>query len=46
MVPLAVPLEKVDVKIESYEREKPIKREKRGIFRETRQEDLQFSKIG
>ncbi len=38
--------EKVDVRIESYEREKPIKREKRGIFRETRQEDLQFSKMG
>jgi len=38
--------EKVDVKIESYEREKPTKKERRGIFRETRQEDLQFSKMG
>jgi hypothetical protein len=30
--------EKVDVKIESYEKEKPTRQEKRGIFRETRQE--------
>jgi len=37
--------EKVDAKIESYEREKPIKREKTQIFRETRREDLSFSKM-
>ena len=38
--------EKVDAKIESYEKEKPIKNEKKGIFRETRQEGLRFSKMG
>jgi hypothetical protein len=38
--------EKVDAKIESSEKEKPIKKEKRGIFREIRQEILPLSKIG
>jgi hypothetical protein len=38
--------ENVDAKIESYEKEKPIKNEKKGIFRETRQEGLRFSKMG
>ena len=38
--------EKVDAKIESYEREKPIKKDTKGIYRETRQEALRFSKIG
>jgi hypothetical protein len=38
--------EKVDAKIESSEKEKPIKKEKRGIFRETYQEVHPFSKIG
>ena len=38
--------EKVDAKIESYEKEKPIKNEKKGIFRETHQEGLRFSKMG
>jgi hypothetical protein len=38
--------EKVDAKIESYEKEKPIKNEKKGIFRETRQEGLRFSNMG
>src|SRR4030043_1698543 len=38
--------EKVDAKIESSEKEKPIKKEKRGIFREIRQEILPLSKKG
>ena len=38
--------EKVDAKIESSEKEKPVKKERRGIFRETHQEVLPFSKIG
>ncbi len=38
--------EKVDAKIESAEREKPRQKEKRGIFREIRQRDLSFSKMG
>jgi hypothetical protein len=38
--------EKVDAKIESYEKEKPRKREKTQIFRETRRGDLKFSKMG
>lgn len=38
--------EKVDAKVESYEKGKPIRPEKGGIFRETRGEDLQFSKRG
>jgi len=38
--------EKVDARIESYEKEKPIKKEQRAIFRETRQEALRFSKMG
>jgi tRNA A22 N-methylase len=38
--------EKVDAKIESSEKGKPIKKEKRGIFRETYQEVHPFSKIG
>jgi hypothetical protein len=38
--------EKVDAKIESSEKEKPIKKEKRGIFRETYQEVHPFFKIG
>jgi hypothetical protein len=37
--------EKVDAKIESSEKEKPIKKE-RGMFRETRQEVLPFLKTG
>jgi hypothetical protein len=38
--------EKVDARIASYEREKPIQREKKGIYQETRQEALRFSKMG
>jgi hypothetical protein len=38
--------EKVDAKVESSEREKPRRQEKRGIFREIRQRDLSFSKMG
>ena len=38
--------EKVDAKIESSEKKKSIKKEKRGIFREVRQEILPLSKIG
>jgi hypothetical protein len=38
--------EKVDAKIESAEREKPRQKGKRGIFREIRQRDLSFSKMG
>ncbi|OGP96669.1 MAG: hypothetical protein A2157_15260 [Deltaproteobacteria bacterium RBG_16_47_11] len=38
--------EKVDVKIESYEKEKPIKKDRKGIFRVTNQEALRFSKMG
>ena len=34
--------EKVDAKVESYRKEKPIRPGKRGTFRETRREDLQF----
>jgi hypothetical protein len=37
--------EKVDAKIESSEKEKPIKKE-RGMFRETRREILPFVKTG
>jgi len=38
--------EKVDAKIESYEAEKPIKKERRGVFRETNLEALRFSDEG
>ncbi len=38
--------EKVEAKIESSEKEKPIKKEKKGLFREARQEILPFSEIG
>jgi hypothetical protein len=38
--------EKIDAKIESAEKEKPNKQEKRGIFREIHQRDLPFSKMG
>ena len=38
--------EKVDTKIESYEKEKPIKQEREGILRETHQEILRFSETG
>jgi len=38
--------EKVDAKIESYEKEKPIKKERKGTFRETNQKVLCFSNIG
>ena len=38
--------EKVDAKIESYEKEKPIKKEREGAFRKTNQEVLRFSNIG
>ncbi len=38
--------EKVDAKIESSEKEKPIRKEKKGLFREARQEALPFSKKG
>jgi len=38
--------EKVDAKIESYEKEKPIKRERKGVFRETNLEALRFSSEG
>jgi hypothetical protein len=38
--------EKVDVKIESYEKEKPIKKERKGTFRQTNQKVLCFSNIG
>jgi hypothetical protein len=38
--------EKVDAKIESYEKEKPIREKKSGTFRETRREDPKFSKMG
>jgi len=38
--------EKVDAKVESYEKEKPIREEKSRTFRETRRENLQFSKMG
>jgi len=38
--------EKVDAKIESYEKEKPIKKERKGTFRVTNQEVLRFSKMG
>jgi hypothetical protein len=37
--------EKVDAKIESSEKGKPIKKE-RGMFRQTRQETVSFSKMG
>ena len=36
--------EKVDARIESYEKEKPIR--KKGILRETRREGLPFSRMG
>ena len=38
--------EKVDAKIESYGKEKPIKKERRGVFRETNLEALRFSSEG
>ena len=38
--------EKVDAKIESYEKEKPIKMDRKGTFRVTNQEVLRFSKMG
>jgi hypothetical protein len=38
--------EKVDAKIESSEKEKPKKKPKRGLFQETYQEILPFSKMG
>jgi len=38
--------EKVDTKIESYEREKPIKKEKKGILRETYREVLKYCNAG
>jgi hypothetical protein len=38
--------EKIDAKIESAEKEKPARKEKRGIFREIHQRDLPFSKMG
>ena len=38
--------EKVDAKIESYEKEKPIKKDRKGTFRVTNQEVLRFSKMG
>ena len=38
--------EKVDAKIESSEKEKPIKKRQKGLFRETYQEMLPFSKTG
>lgn len=38
--------EKVDAKVESSEREKPSRKEKKGIFREIRHMDLSFSKMG
>jgi len=38
--------EKVDAKVESYEKGKPIRQEKSGTFRQTRREDQQFSKVG
>jgi hypothetical protein len=38
--------EKVDAKIESSEKEKPIKKRQKGLFRETHQEMLPFSQLG
>ena len=38
--------EKVDAKVESYEKGKPIRQEKSGTFRQTRREDQQFSQVG
>ncbi len=38
--------DKVDAKIESYEKDKPIQKEKRETFRETSREVLQFGKAG
>jgi tRNA U54 and U55 pseudouridine synthase Pus10 len=38
--------EKVDAKIESYEKEKPNKQPGKGLFQETDQEIRRFSKIG
>jgi hypothetical protein len=38
--------EKVDAKIESYEKLKPIKKRQKGLFQETHQEMLPFSKMG
>jgi predicted nucleic acid-binding Zn-ribbon protein len=38
--------EKVDAKIESYEKGKPIQKERKGVFRETNQEVLRFSNMG
>jgi len=38
--------EKVDAKIESYEKDKPTQKEKKGTFRETNREVWRFCKIG
>ncbi len=38
--------DKVDAKIESYEKDKPIQKEKRETFRETSREVLRFCKAG
>ena len=38
--------EKVDAKIESYERQKPIKRERKENLEQTRQQGLRFSETG
>jgi hypothetical protein len=38
--------EKVDAKIESSEKEKPIKKPQKGLLRETHREILSFSKMG
>jgi hypothetical protein len=38
--------EKVDAKIESYEKEKPIKKDRKETFRVTNQEVLRFSRMG
>jgi hypothetical protein len=38
--------EKVDAKIESSEKEKPIKKRQKGLFQETYQKILPFSKMG
>jgi hypothetical protein len=38
--------EMVDARIESYGKEEPMRKDKPGTFRETRQEDLTLSKLG
>ncbi len=38
--------EKVDVKIESYEKDRPIEKERKGVFRETNREVLRFFNMG